>query len=62
MSRIKGGCLPAAPSWCDVVESSHHVLLQRTPLGSVLSACQLTCVDSCVSACPLALPCYLAFV
>lgn len=62
MSRIKGGCLPAAPSWCDVVESSHHVLLQKTLLGSVLSACQLTCVDSSVSACPLALPCYLMFV
>lgn len=25
----RGGCLPAAASWCDVVESSHHVLLQR---------------------------------
>lgn len=24
----RGGCLPAAASWCDVAESSHRVLLQ----------------------------------
>lgn len=54
MSRIKGGCLPAACSWCDVAEPSHHVLLPWALLGSVLSACQLTYVALNVSACPLA--------
>lgn len=61
MSRIKGACLPAACSWCNVAEPSHHVLLPRALLGSELSACQLTYVGLNVSACPLTVSVHFAY-